>query len=102
MVLAALSHRAARETAGVEKQKLFQSKCHHRPCLRLTDRALTTTTHAFVLLAGRRHPNARGYILGHARAHRFRTRPALLSAPRPPARPPARARPTLPAATTAA
>jgi hypothetical protein len=39
---------------GVEKQKLFQSKCHHRPCLRLTDRALTTTTHAFVLLAGHR------------------------------------------------
>ena len=38
------------------------------------------------------HPNARLGILGHARAHRFRARPALPSAPRPPARPPPRAR----------
>ena len=30
------------------------------------------------------HPNARLGILGHARAHRFRARPALPSAPRPP------------------
>ena len=38
------------------------------------------------------HPNARLGILGHSRAHRFRARPALPSAPRPPARPPPRAR----------
>src|SRR5262249_3280011 len=29
--LAAVSHRAAREAAGAEKQKLFQSTCRHRP-----------------------------------------------------------------------
>jgi hypothetical protein len=63
MVLAALSHRGARETAGVEKQKLFQSKCHHRPCLRLTDRALSTTTHAFVLLAGHRFALSRNEMV---------------------------------------
>src|SRR5262249_17144460 len=37
---------------------------------------------AFVLLAAG-HSNARLGILGHARAHRLRTRPALPSAPRP-------------------
>ena len=35
------------------------------------------------LACGRRHPNARLGILGHARAHRFRARTALPSAPRP-------------------
>ena len=62
-VLAALSHRAAREAAGVEKQRLFQSKCHHRPCLRLTDRALTTTTYGFVLLAGHRFALSRNEMV---------------------------------------
>src|SRR5262249_13099476 len=58
---------------------------------RLTALPLTTTHPTRSSCLRPPHPNARLGILGHARAHRFRTRPALPSAPRPPARPPPRA-----------